>query len=68
MSENRMNVFLAIIGCLAFLSIPSCVVVQNNADNAAVVEMVKHGANPIEAACAVRSGNTQNCLVSIAKR
>lgn len=61
---------IMVYGILGFTSIiASCSSIQNYQDNASIVEMVAKGADPIRAACAVRSGEERNrqCLILTAK-
>lgn len=58
-----------LVGCIAFvlfvMTVTSCTAYQSQNDNKAIVEMVKAGATPIAAKCAVKAdGNA--CALSAA--
>lgn len=68
MTSEDKSVMLTILIGLGILcgSIGSCTTLQNYQDDNAVVEMVKHGADPLEARCAIH--DSQGCQIRAAKK
>lgn len=68
--DRKLFRFLGTLGTLAFVSIASsCAVdrhykaVENHDDNTAAAEMVKAGAHPLDAACAINRGHASQCAI-----
>lgn len=60
--ENIFSAIVATAFVICVISIGSCTVQTNERDDAAVVEMVKAGANPIAASCAVGREHSETCV------
>lgn len=66
-SENLFMIGATVVIAIALVAIPSCTYYSNVKDNQAVVDLVKAGADPIAAKCAIRSGQT-DCALAAAGR
>lgn len=69
MSDGTKLMLSCIIGLvLCTFAITSCVHYGDKIDNEAITEMVKHGADPIAAKCAVKGPDNLDCVVLAAKK
>lgn len=55
---------LVIVCC----AMASCTHEKNKSDNIAMTEMVKHGADPVAAKCAVKGAANSECAILAAKK
>jgi len=62
-----MDKIIAISCCFVIATFSSCTAYISHDDNVAISEMVKNGANPIEAKCAVKE-NTTLCVIVASKK
>jgi hypothetical protein len=60
-SDNYTFIAVCIAACICFGFFSSCAAKINAADDAAVVEMVKAGANPVAASCSVGREGHETC-------
>lgn len=68
MDSSDKSIMLTILIGLGILcgSIGSCTTIQNYQDDTAMVEMVKHGSDPLDARCAIHDSDF--CKIRAAKK
>lgn len=68
-TDKVLAIILPVSVCLIVACFSSCTVQINKADNNAITEMVKNGADPISAKCAVKGeGSSESCVISAMKQ
>lgn len=65
--DNQMCQILMIAACFAVACVAGCSGYVNHVDDATMAEMVRAGANPIAARCAVRDVSSAACSIHAAK-
>lgn len=70
MDDNKFYIGCWSLATIVFLTICGCITATGILEDRAVVEMVKAGADPLVAACAVSSTDTTNgvCVGVVVKR
>jgi hypothetical protein len=69
MDEFTQSLSVVILGLvLVCAAMASCTAKVSEDDNAAMVEMVKHGARPIEAKCAIKGSAGSECAILSTKQ
>ena len=60
--DRELNIFVGLI-VLFFLFVGGCIVTESHINNQSIEELVKSGADPIDAQCAIRGSVGEECIV-----
>ena len=60
--DRELNIFLSLV-VLFFLFVGGCHVTERYNDNQSIEDLVRSGADPIDAQCAIRGSKRQECIV-----
>ena len=66
--ETKITGIIVIGICFVIASFGGCSAVVNHQDNAAMVEMVKAGADPLDANCAIKGDTSNSCVIRAASK
>ena len=66
--ETKIAGIIVIGICFVIASFGGCSIVVNHQDNTAMVEMVKAGADPFDANCAIKGNAGNSCVIRAASK
>ncbi len=66
--DTKIFKIMAIATCTLIATMGGCSAATNYQDNTAMVAMVSHGADPIDARCAIKGAEINACVVRAATK